>query len=520
MKRKHFKPHKNPKRGKGLPKPRIKVHFLGSAGEVTGSLILVEVFFGNFVVRFLFDVGLHQDNEAINRAYRLPHGIRPRDIDFIIISHAHIDHSGYLPKLVRDGFCGRVYTHRATKDLLRFMLADSARLQELAARLENERNGLRDLDDTADGAAGNAARFAPNGARRVYPLYTTRDAYKSMRFIKCVDYDLSYRVHRGIRIEFSQAAHILGAAVVSVTIGKGHGKRTICFTGNVGRDNMPFLKNLAIVREADYVISESTYGDKLHEEENRLAVLKNIINGAYERALPFDEEEGCGLIVIPAFAVSRVQTVLYDLRTLEARGDIPKMEVFLDSRMAIKATEVHRKHRSLYNDAARRLVERGIDPFRTAFYTECIKRSQSRLIDVPARKPRIVIGSSGMGAGGRILHHLERRLPSGKNTVIFVGYQGTGFLGHTLVNEKPREVLIHGNVIPVNATIEFMHGYSGHRDYKEMIGWFARFRRGPRMLFLVHGDKETLPKFKQHINQALPGLNVVIPRPRQCFVLD
>ncbi len=492
------------------PKPRIKLHFLGSAGEVTGSMILVEVF--NFwkTTRFLLEVGLHQENESVNRSYRLPKGIRPKDIDFAIISHAHIDHSGYLPKLIADGFRGQVYSHPATRDLLKFLLPDSGRLQTLAADRENQENGLG--KDTTGGAKGK------RGVKRVYPIYTAEQGRSAVWGIKAIKYDRTYKLTRDIRVQFTDAAHILGAAVVTVTIGKGAAKRVICFTGNVGRDGMPYLKNLAAVAEADYIICESTYGDKLHDKRDRLTVLADIINEGYERAKDRDPETGCGAIVIPAFAVGRVQTVLYDLRELMAAGRIPVMPVFLDSPMAIEATKVHRKHTNLYNAAAQALLKQGIDPFSPPRYTECKKWSESRKLDKALDEPTIIIGSSGMAAGGRILQHLEKRLPSTKNTCIFVGYQGTGVLGHTLVNERPQEVLIHGKLVKVNATIQYMSDYSGHADYEELIKWFRNFRRPPRKLFLVHGDKETLPTFKGHIEKALKW-NVIIPEARQCFDL-
>lgn len=492
-------------------KPRIKLHFLGSAGEVTGSMILVEVFSFWRTTRFLLEVGLHQENEGINKCARLPKGISPKDIDFAIISHAHIDHSGYLPKLINDGFRGKVYTHPATRDLLKFLLPDSGRLQTLAADRENEENGLG--KDTAGGAKGK------RGVKRVYPIYTAEQGRSSVWGIKAIKYDKTYKLCREVRVRFTNAAHIVGAAVVTVTIGKGPSKRVICFTGNVGRDNMPFLKNLAAVEEADYVITESTYGDKLHDERDRLTVLANYINEWYEGAKTRDPETGCGVLVIPAFAVSRVQTVLYDLRTLEAAGRIPSLPVYLDSPMAIEATKVHRKHIDLYNEEAQALARQGIDPFRTKRYVECKGWSQSKKLDKPQDEPTIIIGSSGMAAGGRILQHLEKRLPNKQNTILFVGYQGTGALGYTLVNEKPQECLIHGKVVKCVAPIQFMSDYSGHADYAELIRWFKKFRRAPRKLFLVHGDKETLPKFKGHIEASMKGWNVVVPEARQCFDL-
>jgi metallo-beta-lactamase family protein len=528
------------------PQSRVKLHLLGSAGHVTGSLFLFEVTSGQTVTRFLLEVGLHQDDDNINHCHRLPKGVNAKDINFAIISHAHIDHSGYLPKLIKDGFTGPVYTHAATKDLLRFLLPDSGNLQERAAERENERNGLNrgngsnrgpnganrnsgattrgsqratgKPDENRGGRNGNRGATS-GGAKRVFPLYTAADARRSLEVIKTFQYDRLYKVAEGISCKFTEASHILGAAVVTLMIGTGKSKKTICFTGNVGRNGMPFLKDLTPVLEADYIITESTYGNKLHAQRDRLEVLAGIINDAYKRAKRRDPKEGCGTIVIPAFAVGRVQTVLYDLRELMAAKRIPDLAVFLDSPMAVEATKVHRKHTDLYNEAARKLVDQGIDPFKTPRYMECKGWAQSRAIDKPASEPLIIIGSSGMAAGGRILAHIEKRLHRAENTVVFVGYQGTGALGYTLVNERPAEVTIHDKVVKVNAKIEYMSDYSGHADYSEIIDWLKKFRRKPKKLFLVHGDTDALSAFKGHIEEALPDWNVVIPQPRNCFEL-
>ncbi len=489
------------------PQPRVKLHLLGSAGDVTGSLILFEVTLAaGKTTRFLLEVGLHQDDDNINHSHRLPKGLKASDINFVVISHAHIDHSGYLPKLIADGFNGPVYTHAATKDLMRFLLPDSGNLQERAAERLNERN------------ARNTTRGTKAPAK-VSALYTAADARRSLECIKALEYDRSYKLAEGVSVKLTEASHIIGAAVVTLTLGTGKNAKTVCFTGNVGRNGMPFLKDLTPVLEADYIISESTYGNKLHAKRDRLTVLAGIINDAYKRAKRRDPKEGCGSIVIPAFAVGRVQTVLYDLRELMATKRIPDLMVFLDSPMAVEATKVHRKHTNLYNDAARKLIERGIEPFKTKRYMECKSWSQSRLLDKPSNEPIIIIGSSGMAAGGRILGHIEKRLHSAANTIVFVGYQGTGALGYTLVNEKPSQVTIQDRVVPVKAKIEYMSDYSGHADYAEIIDWLKKFRRKPKKLLLVHGDADALTAFKGHIEEALPGWNVVIPQSRNCFEL-
>lgn len=493
------------------PSQRIKMHILGSAGDVSGSLFYFEYSTSEKTVRFLLEAGLHQEHEEINRQKRLPKGVSASDINFVIISHAHIDHSGWLPALVKDGFKGAVYTHPATKDLLEFLLVDSGRLQENAANRVNKMIARR--QKKAD-ESGKKRRRIPLSV----PLYTEEDCPKVFPLIKAINYNQLYNLTDGVQLRFTEASHIIGAAVVTITIGKGEEARTVCFTGNVGRPNTPLLKELTPVKHADYVISESTYGNKLHQKRDRLTVLADHINKAYARAKQRDSDTGCGVIVIPAFAVGRVQTVLYDLRTLMLAKRIPNIATFLDSRMAIMATDVHRKWHSILNDEARQIFAQGQDAFSPPRYVECTEPSQSNRLYEKASEPVIIVGSSGMAAGGKILKHLEKRLPQKNSTVIFVGYQGTGALGFDLVNNKPKQVRVHGNILPVRATIEYMSDYSGHADYEEMIAWMRNFESKPRKTFLVHGDGGALEAFKGHIEKAL-GWSVVVPQRRQCFEL-
>ncbi len=494
------------------PSQRIKMHILGSAGDVSGSLFYFEYSSPEGkVTRFLLECGLHQEHEEINRQKRLPKGVEAKDINFVIISHAHIDHSGWLPALVKDGFKGSVYTHPATKDLLDFLLLDSGRLQENAADRVNRFIARRQKKAESN---GKKKRRIPLSV----PLYTAEDVPLCFPLFKQINYNQLYTLADGVTMRFTEASHILGAAVVTITIGKGEDQRTVCFTGNVGRPNTPLLKELTPVKQADYVISESTYGNKLHKKRDRLEVLADLINKAYARAMQKDRNTGCGVIVIPAFAVGRVQTVLHDLRTLMLAKRIPDIATFLDSRMAIAATEVHRKWASLMNDETRAIFESGQDAFSPPRYLECTTAAQTNRLYENASEPVIIVGSSGMAAGGKILRHLEKRLPQKNSTVVFVGYQGTGALGYDLVNKKPSQVTVHGKVLPVRATIEYMSDYSGHADYEEIIAWLSKFESKPRKTFLVHGDGGALEEFKGHIEKAL-GWSVVVPQRRQCFEL-
>jgi metallo-beta-lactamase family protein len=526
-----------------------KLHVLGAAGNVTGSLNLFEFFEGDKVTRVLLEVGMHQENDSVNKENRLPKGMSGADIDAVIISHEHIDHCGWLPALVKQGYKGPVYTQEASADMMDFMLTDSGYLQEAAAERINRYN-LRKAQASRDkqrsqmqrgqgqrnqtqrsvqssGSERNRSQRRPRQLhemrvpKRVEPLYTEADAKACMPQVKGLKYGLWYTLKEGIRFKFTQACHILGAAVVSLEFGKGGKKRTFVFTGNIGRPGTPFLKPIEPLYQADYIMSESTYGNKRHEQRDRLAFLEGILKGALERASIKRGKHGYGAIIIPAFAVGRVQAVLYDLRQLMDEGRLPVVPVFVDSPMANKATAVHRKHPELFNDEARKLVEVGRDPFSTPKQVEVKDAAQSAMLDRELKAPAIIIGSSGMAAGGRVLQHLKTRLPGSNNTIVFVGFQGTGTLGKTLSDpeHKPEMVRIFGEQVPVNAEIKFMSDYSGHADYEEILAWLKNFQRKPKQAFLVHGEPDALSGLKGQIEQRL-GWNVTIPQHRQSFVLD
>lgn len=500
--------------------PAIKLHVLGAAGGVTGSLNLFEYFDGEKLTRFILDIGLHQENESLNRQNRLPTGVTPSDIDFVVISHAHIDHSGYFPKLVKDGFKGFAYTHEATKDLLAILLPDSGHLQEQEAMRNRKRLASQQIGsgEQKRGKNGRVPQQPKDVTPGCEPLYTEADARACLSQIKGLKYDTRYKLAEGVFVTLTDACHILGAAVVTLEIGKAAKKRVFCFTGNVGQPHTPILRELKPVTRADYLMSESTYGGKLHEKRDRLKVLADIINAAYKRASKSNSKFGYGVIVIPAFAIGRVQAVLFDLRKLMEQKRIPNIPVFLDSPMAVKATHAHRQHANLFNSEAAKLVTAGVDPFATPRYAEITDPKGSQMLDQPAKEPIIIIGSSGMASGGRILQHLRSRLPGKENTILFVGYQGTGTLGQNLVNLKADSIRIFGSPIAVNATIEFMPDYSGHADYSEIIAWMSLFSPKPKKTFLVHGEPESLSQFKKHIETSL-GLTVAIPKRREVFEL-
>lgn len=543
--------------------PLVKLHVLGSANQVTGSMMLFEYIERERTTRFLLDAGMTVERQSADFENRLPKGISAADIDYVIISHAHIDHSGYVPRLVKLGFKGPVYMTHASRDLLEIMFPDSGFLQEEAARRANERARRlpkRAVDDEMGGNAGAGGEASGRGRKKIArvsgvssgrsknaranyfvaplkhePLYTQKEAIESLSHIRGLEYDKRHRLSDNVYVTFTEAGHILGAAVVNLEIGAGANKRTFCFTGNIGRARMPLLRTVARVKSADYVMSESTYGNRLHENRDRLEVLAGIINRAYERALKGSNKHGAGVILIPAFAVGRAQTVMSDLRQLMSERRIPELKVYVDSPMTIRSTEVHRKHGDLLDVETGKLIASGIDPFRTPGMVETMERTASQALDAPMDKPVIIIGSSGMASGGRIVGHLKSRLPGRQNTVVFVGYQGTGTLGQQLIGKDARTTLggttvepttkhirtvrIYGEPVKVYATIEFMSDYSAHADYADILKWLGGFARKPKGIFLVHGDEEALASLKETIESRL-NWNVIVPKVRQTFVLD
>jgi metallo-beta-lactamase family protein len=516
-------------------KPLIKLHVLGAALGVTGSLNLIEYMERGVTTRFLLDAGLTVENESADFQNRLPSGMRPSDINFIILSHAHLDHSGFLPKLVKDGFKGVAYATQATRDLLEIMLPDSGYLQEEAARrskLRAERTAKAaatarlsleagKADAAATTSGGEKKKKASRRGNTVRPaLYTRKDAIASLDCLKILDYNRRYQLAPGIAVTLTDAGHILGSAVVNLEIANGADKKRFCFTGNVGRPDVPILQPAHPLMAADYLMTEATYGNKEHKRRDRLEVLAGIICGAHERARAKN-----GVILIPAFAVGRAQAVLNDLRLLMQDKRIPNIPVFVDGPMANRATEVHRKHAKLFNDKTAKDARAGKDPFTTLRHKEVMQREESEALDKPQSEPIIIVGSSGMAQGGRIVRHLMARLAQEENSVLFVGYQGTGTLGQALVgcrinpdNACATEVRIFGKPVAVKATVEFMGDYSGHADCADLLRLFGTAPRQPKLTFVVHGEPVALDALKSRIEKQL-GWAAVVPRPKEVFVL-
>ncbi|MDD5582579.1 MAG: MBL fold metallo-hydrolase [Candidatus Marinimicrobia bacterium] len=460
------------------------IRFLGATGTVTGSRYV----FKHNNKNVLIDCGLFQGLKELRLRNWAPFPMDVGSLDAIILTHAHIDHTGYLPRLVKQGYLGPIYANSATADLLNIMLMDSAHLQEEDARYLNKIG---------------ATKHKP-----ALPLYDKNDAEKALALVKPVSYGVEFDVIPGVRAKLRDAGHILGSSFVNLYWNNEQGeRRKVVFSGDLGRPNQPILKDPSTIYHADYLLVESTYGDRLHEDNNPEKILETIINETIRKG---------GSVIIPAFAVGRTQELLYLLRELEEQERIPQLPVFVDSPLAINATEITLKHIQNQDIDARLLHIKGINAFKTKKTTFALTREDSQKIN-SFKKPCIIISASGMVTGGRILHHLKYRLPDSKNTVLFIGYQAEGTRGRAMLEGKEK-IKIHGEYIPVKARIEQISGFSAHADYEEILAWLAGFVEPPKTVFIVHGEPSASTSLAEKIKDTFHW-NVLIPNYMQTFKL-
>lgn len=458
--------------------------FLGAAGTVTGSRFLIEVQGKTLLV----DCGLFQGLKANRLKNWDPFPRAPKEIDHVFLTHAHIDHSGYLPRLCREGFAGTVHCTHATYDLCSIMLRDSGHLQEEDAYWANKRK---------------YSKHTP-----ALPLYTVEDAEKSLTFFKPVYYGEDLFLNGALRVKFKDAGHILGSAVVDMKSTAGKETRRIVFSGDLGRPSRPILRDPVQVFEVDYLVIESTYGNRLHDQHPPEESLARVINGSVERG---------GVLVIPSFAVGRTQELLYSIRELEEQGAIPSLPVYVDSPMAIDTTEVFEKRKGDYDLAAKVLELQGKHILRPQNITFCRDKEQSKQLH-EKKNPAIIISASGMVEGGRILHHMIHRLPHRNNTVLFIGYQAEGTRGRAILEGTPT-VKIHGEQVPVRASIENISGFSAHADYNEILAWLMGFNRPPVKTFIVHGEPGSSTALAERIEHTL-GWDVAVPACNETVSID
>jgi metallo-beta-lactamase family protein len=447
----------------------------GAAGFVTGSCHLVET----ESTRFLIDCGMYQGNKALNRKNFEPFGFQPADIDFVISTHAHIDHCGLLPKLVKYGFHGTIYASPATADLLPIMLQDSAYIQEKDTEHENRRR-LR------------------KGQSEREPLYGMEDAEKTCDLIKVLEYNTSLTVSEEITIRFRDAGHVIGSCIVELfTTAKDTRETKTVFSGDLGQWDVPIIEDPTFIWNSDYVFIESTYGDRVHERSgSRKEQLYEHILKTYRKG---------GKLFIPCFALERTQELLYTLSELMTEEpDYPPMDVYLDSPLAIKITDVFKKHPDTYDEEARARTDKPFD-FPGLICTPSVDESRrANTMEGPA----IIIAGSGMCTAGRIRHHLKHGIWDPKNTVLFVGYQAPGTLGRILLDGAD-EIKMMGMKLAVKADISRIGSFSAHADRDELTGWLSAFREKPKTVFLIHGENDTLVNFSEHLTSL--GFNTTIP---------
>jgi len=460
------------------------IQFLGAAGTVTGSAFLVE----HEGRRVLLDCGLFQGEKALRRRNWDPFPVPPSSLDAVILSHAHIDHSGGLPRLVRQGYKGPIYTTPATRDLLAIVLPDSGRLHE---------------EEAADANRMRWSKHAP-----ALPLYTEEDALRCLPKIEAARYGVPTHLHGGIDVTFHRAGHILGSAIVQIDLSRKDGYRhTLVFSGDLGRFGMPIIPDPEPIERATTLLLECTYGDQSHEDPDPRAELGAIVREVIERR---------GVLVIPAFAIGRTQDLLFHLRQLQLAGAIPTVSIFVDSPMACDATPLFLLHREEHDAEMNRMLSSGLDPLtpRRVEFTRGVQESRGI---AAAHPPMIIISAAGMATGGRVLHHLSRWLPNPKATVLFVGYQAGGSRGRKLL-EGARTIRIHGRDVPVNARIRALRGFSAHADRDEVDRWLSSFGSPPRRTFCVHGEGPALEATRSRLEAR--GWNAYVPAYMETVDLD
>lgn len=471
----------------------MHISFHGAARTVTGSKHLIEV----NGTRILLDCGLYQGKRAESRERNLHLGFDPSSIDLVILSHAHIDHSGNLPNLINQGFNGDIVCTSATRDLCATMLPDSGHIQERDAEFVNKRMARKNRNHQHD--------FVP-----VEPIYTQQDAMDSLRYFTTRDYHRAAKIAPGVTLTLLDAGHMLGSTIVCLDIEEQESGREVrlIFSGDLGRKGIPIIRDPEFVDRADILIMESTYGDRLHEEYYASTDrLEKIVQETYMRG---------GSIIMPAFAVGRTQQLVLTLHQLIEQGDIPALPIYVDSPLAVNTTAVFRLHPECYDDEIRAFMTEADtrDPFGFERLTYVHSVEESKRINFQ-REPCIIISASGMAEFGRVLHHLSHRIEDPKNTVLITGWQAENTLGRRMV-DGASTVRIFGDEYRLRAQVEVINGYSGHADRDELLAWVSAMQHRPQRTFLVHGEEPSAIAMQAALHEQF-NLQVDIPVMGQRF---
>ena len=459
----------------------MDIQFLGAAKMVTGSNYLITT----DSYKILIDCGMFQGNEEKEKMNFMDFPYDAEEIDYLILTHAHIDHSGRIPKLIKDGFRGKIICTKPTADLCEIMLLDSAKIQESDTEWENKKR-LR------------------TGQKFVEPLYTIKDAKESLKYFDPYFYNQRINLNEEISIRFKDAGHVLGSAIVEMWVYKGREATKIVFSGDLGMPGRPIIKDLEFIDDADYLIIESTYGNTNHEPfRDSTEKLIDIINRTAMRG---------GSVIIPSFAVGRTQELIYELnKYYEYDTDIEeymRIPIYIDSPMAVDATQIFQKNSSSFNEEARELILKGDNPF-TFNNLRYIKTQEESISLNKSSYPKVIISSSGMATAGRVRHHLKHNLWNPDNSLVFVGYQAQGSLGRILLDGVSKVKLL-GEEIDVQIEIYDLEGFSGHADQKTLLNWINRFKIKPKKIFVVHGEEEQADTLANLIEEKF-NIETIVP---------
>lgn len=464
----------------------MKITFLGAARTVTGSCYLIET----GAHKLLVDCGMFQGSKLVKAFNEKDFLFNPAEIDAVVLTHAHVDHSGLLPKLVKEGFRGPVHCTKSTEELCSILLPDSAHIQESDAEFAN-RKGMR------------------AGKKFVEPLFTVDDADRALKLFRIHDFAAEFTVVPGVRVRFKVAGHILGSAFVEMLVTEGAKTTRLIFTGDIGQPNQPIIEDPETMEGADFIVTESTYGNRVHEAYDKEGELARIINDTVERG---------GNVVIPAFAVGRTQVLLYYFQKLLSEGRIPEVPIYVDSPMANKATQITMTNPEEYDAEARSLYEmqgRRLVNMRNLHFTATAQESVA-INDTPGSK--IILSASGMADAGRILHHLKHNLWREDSSVVFAGYQAEGSMGRQIIDGAKR-VKIMGETISVKAKIYNMKGFSAHADKEQLLGWYGGMKRVPKAFFVTHGEIDAAMSLADELRRRL-GTAAYIPQFGDCITID
>ncbi len=466
----------------------MKLQFLGAAQNVTGSRHLLHA----NGAKILVDCGLYQERQFRERNWK-PFTVDPKSIDAVLLTHAHLDHCGLLPKLVKDGFRGRIYCTAATAEIARIILLDSAKIQEEDARYKAKRHKKE----------GRKGRYPAQ------PLYTAADAEACFPHFAPVRYKRPVQIAKGVEAALYDAGHVLGSSIIKIKSSANGEQRTVLFSGDIGRPRRPIVHDPELIAQADYVLIESTYGDRVHQgSQDTEQAIAEVVNATRQAG---------GNIIVPSFALERAQELLYYMNELLLANTIQPLKVFLDSPMASRITKVFQKHRELFDEEMTDHMEHSESPFKFPGLSMVGSSDESKALN-HMKGTIMIIAGSGMCTGGRVKHHLANNITNPRNTMMFVGYQAFGTLGRRILNGE-KEVRILGQKRRVKARVAQISGFSAHADRDELLKWLNGLEKPPRKVFVVHGESESAMSFGDYLREET-GWQVAVPAYRDEIVLD